>query len=114
MMGSVGGPDDVSILEIAESISNQETASFTASRPTKKSPKLLRDHMHAPSKRLQIKSLSCRSDVFGRSSDQRDWKRYSRHQKPNGTKEQQFKYVRDVIMTKVKRYLRPPDENDKW
>jgi hypothetical protein len=29
-------------------------------------------------------------------------------------KEQQFKYVRDVIMTKVKRYLRPPDENDKW
>jgi hypothetical protein len=29
-------------------------------------------------------------------------------------KEQQFKYVRDVIMTKVKRYLRPPDENNKW
>ena len=29
-------------------------------------------------------------------------------------REQRIKYVRDVIMTKVKRYLRPPDGNDKW
>ena len=29
-------------------------------------------------------------------------------------KEQRVTYVRDVIMTKVKRYLRPPNENDKW
>ena len=28
--------------------------------------------------------------------------------------EQRIKYMRDVIMTKVKRYLRPPEGNDKW
>jgi hypothetical protein len=30
------------------------------------------------------------------------------------TKEAQSEYVSGVIMAKVKRYLRPPDDNDKW
>ncbi|MCE8425223.1 MAG: DUF4157 domain-containing protein [Candidatus Methanoperedens sp.] len=111
--GSVGGSDDVSLLKILESISNQETATYYGERATKEiadAPEKSHARMAKDYKSnhyyleavvlagLVIKEIG--TDILAIKS--------------LPAKEQRINYMRDQIMTKVKRYLRPPDENDKW
>ncbi len=111
--GSVGGSDDTSILKILESISSQETAPFYEQQAAKEigdSPqqshaKMAKDYKSNPHHEeavvlaaLVIKDLG--ADIKAMSA--------------LATKEERIKYVRDVVMTKVKRLLRPPDKQDKW
>jgi hypothetical protein len=111
--GSVGGSDDVSILKILESISSQEMGPYYGERankeiaeaPAKSHARMAKDYKSSPYyleavvlASLVIKEIG--TDILAI--------------KALTAKEQQIKYVRDVIMTKVKRYLRPPHENDKW
>lgn len=111
--GSVGKSDDVSLLKILESISSQETAPYYGERadkeiaeaPAKSHARMAKDYKANPYHLeavvlagLVVKEIG--TDILAI--------------KALTANEQRIKYVRDVIMTKVKRYLRPPDGNDKW
>jgi uncharacterized protein DUF4157/heterokaryon incompatibility protein Het-C len=111
--GSVGGPDDVSILKILESISSSETAPYygaqanrdIAAAPQQSHPRMAKDYR---SNRYYMEAVVLATLVIQEIGPDivsiRDLT----------SKEQRMKYVRDVIMTKVKRYLRPPNPQDKW
>ena len=111
--GSVGGSDDVSLLKILESISSQETAPYYGERadkeiaeaPAKSHARMAKDYKSNPYYMeavvlagLVIKEIGAEILALQNLT----------------TKDQRIKYVREVIMAKVKRYLRPPDQNDKW
>ena len=111
--GSVGGSDDTSVLKILESISSRETAPFyeqqaakeIAGAPQQSHAKMAKDYKSSPYHEeavvlaaLVIKDLG--ADIKALSA--------------LATQEERINYVRDVIMTKVKRFLRPPDQQDKW
>ena len=111
--GSVGGPDEVSLLKIAESISSQETASFYGEQankeitkaPTRSHARMAKDYKSNPY-HLEAKVLAglVIKDI---GMDIMALKNLT-------AKEQRISYVRDALMTKVKRYLSPPEANDKW
>src|SRR5579884_942389 len=111
--GSVGGSDDVSLLKILESISSQETAPYYGERankeiaeaPAKSHARMAKDYKSNPHYMeavvlagLVIKEIGAEILALQQLT----------------AKEERIKYVRDVIMTKVRRYLRPPDQNDPW
>lgn len=108
-----GGSGDTSVLRILESVSSEETAPFygrEAGKETAKSPpqahaRLAKDYKSNPYymqavvlAALVIKDIGAEISVLRGLT----------------TKEERVKQVREVIMAKVKRYLRPPDESDKW
>ena len=111
--GSVDGPDDVSLLKILESTSSLETAPFFGGRanqhiaqaPDQSHPRMAKDYKSNPYYMeanvlagLVIKEMGMEILAL----------------KALETKEKRVQYVREVIMPKVKRYLRPPSESDKW
>lgn len=108
-----GGSGDTSVLRILESVSSEETASFygqQAEKETAKSPpqahaRMAKDYKSNPYymqavvlAALVIKEIGAEISLLRGLT----------------TKEERVKQVRDVIMAKVKRFLRPPDESDKW
>jgi hypothetical protein len=111
--GSVGKSDDVSLLKILESVSSQETAPLYGAQATKgiaeappgSHPRMAKDYKSIVYQMeamvlagLVIKELG--TNILALQGMK--------------TKEAQSEYVSGVIMAKVKRYLRPPDDNDKW
>jgi Heterokaryon incompatibility protein Het-C len=111
--GSVGSSDNVSLLKILETISSLETAPYYGERanqeiagsPAKSHARMAKDYKSNPYSMeamvlagLVIKELGM--EILALQA--------------LPTKEERNKYVRDVIMAKVKRYLRPPSESDKW
>jgi hypothetical protein len=111
--GSVEGNDDTSILKILESISGQETAPLygqqgnkaIADAPLTSHPRMAKDYKsntyHTEAMvlaALVIQDLGADLNAI----------------KALTVKEERIKHVREVIMTKVKRFLRPPDKQDKW
>ncbi|MCG3111605.1 MAG: DUF4157 domain-containing protein [Candidatus Manganitrophus sp. SB1] len=108
-----GGSGDTSVLRILESVSSEETAPFygqQAAQETAKSPphahaRLAKDYKSNPyymqavvMAALVIKDIGAEISVLRGMT----------------TKDERVKQVREVIMAKVRRYLRPPDEGDKW
>jgi len=108
-----GGSGDTSVLRILESVSSEETAPFygqQAEEETAKSPphahaRMAKDYKSNPyymqavvMAALVIKEIGSEISLLRGLT----------------TKEERVKQVRDVIMAKVKRYLRPPDEGDRW
>lgn len=108
-----GGSGDTSVLRILESVSSEETAPFygqEAEKETAKSPphahaRMAKDYKSNPYymqavvlAALVIKEIGAEISLLRGMT----------------TKDERVKQVRDVIMAKVKRFLRPPDEGDKW
>ncbi|WDT74075.1 MAG: DUF4157 domain-containing protein [Candidatus Manganitrophus sp.] len=108
-----GGSGDTSVLRILESVSSEETAPFygqQAAQETAKSPphahaRLAKDYKSNPyymqavvMAALVIKDIGAEISLLQGMT----------------TKDARVKQVREVIMAKVKRYLRPPDESDPW
>ncbi|MCG3116936.1 MAG: DUF4157 domain-containing protein [Candidatus Manganitrophus sp. SA1] len=108
-----GGSGDTSVLRILESVSSEETSPFygqQAAQETAKSPphahaRLAKDYKSNPyymqavvMAALVIKDIGAEISVLRGMT----------------TKDARVKQVREVIMAKVKRYLRPPEESDKW
>lgn len=113
LTGSVGGTDDTSVVKILESISNEETKPYytnIASQSIAKDPplshaKIAKDYASNPYQLkamvlagLVIKNLAAELKVI----------------KNLGSKKEKLAYLNKNILTKIKRYLRPPDPNDKW
>jgi len=111
--GSVGSSDDVSLLKIGESISSQETAPLygeQATREIAQAPpgshsRMAKDYKSNPYRLeaivlagLVVKDIG--TDIL--------------HLKLLPTQEERSRYVRDVIVEKLRRYFRPPDDRDKW
>lgn len=107
------GSGDTSVLRILESVSSEETAPFygqQAEKETAKSPpqahaRMAKDYKANPYyvqavvlAALVIREIGAEISIIGGLT----------------TKDERMKQVRDVIMAKVKRFLRPPDESDKW
>jgi hypothetical protein len=108
-----GGSGDTAVLRILESISSQETAPFygqQAAKETAKSPpqshgRISKDYKSNP---YYMETVVLTALVIQElASDIRAIRDMT------GI-EERVKYVHDVIMARVKRYLRPPSENDKW
>jgi hypothetical protein len=108
-----GGSGDTSVLRILESVSSEETAPFygqQAEKETAKSPpqahaRMAKDYKSNPYymqavvlAALVIKEIGAEISLLRGLT----------------TKEERVKHVREGIMAKVKRYLRPPEESDKW
>lgn len=108
-----GGSGDTSVLRILESVSSEETAPFygqQAAQETAKSPphahaRLAKDYKSNPyymqavvMAALVIKDIGAEISLLRGMT----------------TKDARVKQVREVIMAKVKRFLRPPEESDKW
>ncbi len=108
-----GGSGDTSVLRILESVSSEETAPFygqQAGKETAKSPphahaRMAKDYKSNPYylqavvlAALVIKDIGAEISILRGLT----------------TKDERVKQVREVIMAKVKRYLRPPDEGDRW
>jgi hypothetical protein len=111
--GSVPAGDNVSLMKILETISSQETAPYYRDRANqeiagsedKSHPKMAKDYKSnfyyleaVVLAGLVIKELG--ADILAL--------------KALPTKKAQVEHVRNVIMAKVKRFLRPPTDGDKW
>ena len=111
--GSVGGTDQVSVLKILESISSLETAAFygqqaekdAAAAPPKSHARMAKDYKSRPYYMEAVVLAALVMKEIG--TDIVALKNLT-------SKEQQIKYLREVIMAKVKRFLRPPTAQDKW
>jgi hypothetical protein len=111
--GSVGGSDDVSLLKILESVSSLETAPYygeqgnegIANAPAKSHPRMAKDYR---SNRYYMEAIVLAGLVM------KDLGRDIVVIRDLPAKQQRIKYVRDEIMTKIKKYLRRPDAQDKW
>lgn len=108
-----GGSGDTSVLRILESVSSEETAPIygqQAAQETAKSPpqahaRMAKDYKSNPYymqavvlAALVIKDIGAEISLLRGMS----------------TKDERVKQVREVIMAKVRRFLRPPDKSDKW
>ena len=110
-----GGPGsgDTAILRILESISSQETAPFygqQAEKETAKSPqtshaRMAKDYKSNPYYNQAVVLAALVIKEIG--AEIKALKGFK-------TREERIKYIHDVIMSKVKRFLRPPDMKDKW
>lgn len=108
-----GGSGDTSVLRILESVSGEETAPFykeQAEKETAQSP----PHAHARMAKDYKANPYYMEAVVMAALVIQELGSEIKALRGLATKEEQVKQVRDVIMAKVKRYLRPPDENDKW
>ena len=108
-----GGSGDTAKLRIAESISSQETAPFygeqaageTAKSPPQSHGRVSKDYKSNPyyMEALVLTSLVIQ-ELGADIKAIRDL---------TGT-EERVRHVHDVIMTRLRRYLRPPSDSDKW
>jgi len=108
-----GGSGDTAILRILESVSSQETAPFygeQAGKETAKSPPQSHGRI---AKDYRSNIYHTEAVVLAALVIQEIASDIKAIRDLTGT-EERVKYVRDVIMVRLKRYLRPPSEKDKW
>jgi len=111
--GSVGGTDDVSLLKILESISSQETAPIygehadqdIAAAPSQSHARMAKDYKSRPYHMEAVVLAALVIQELGHDIVEL---------KTMQEKEQRIRYVHEVIMTRMKRYLRPPSLQDRW
>jgi hypothetical protein len=111
--GSVGGSDDVSLYKILESVSSEETAPYYGGKatkgiedaPAKSHAKMAKDYKsnRYHTEAIVLAGLVIKEIASGVIA-----------MKAMSSKEERMKYVREHIMATVKRYLRPPNPQDKW
>ncbi|WP_263354542.1 eCIS core domain-containing protein [Acidicapsa acidisoli] len=111
--GSVPPGDNVSLLKIIASISNEQTAGVPdaaaneeiAKADPKSHPAMAKDYK---SNKYQMEAIVLATMVTRHVAEQ------VLAMKALQTPAEQEKFVREVIMPELRRYLRPPKGNDKW
>jgi Heterokaryon incompatibility protein Het-C len=111
--GSVDGPDSVSILKVLESISNEETAPLYHQQSA-------REIAQAPPTSHARMAKDYRSNAYHWEAMVlaglviRQVAGYIKDLAGQPSREERTRYVEDVIMATVARYLRPPAPDDRW
>jgi hypothetical protein len=111
--GSVPAGDNVSLLKIIASISNEQTAGVTddaanneiAKADSKSHPAMAKDYK---SNKYQMEAIVLAAMVTQHIAEQ------VLAMKAMQTPVERETFVRQVIMPELRRYLRPPEKNDKW
>ncbi|MCY7272247.1 MAG: DUF4157 domain-containing protein [Phormidesmis sp. CAN_BIN44] len=108
-----GGSGDTALFRILESVSNEEAAPFyggkaeqeTAKSPPQSHARMAKDYKSNPYYTQAVVLAALVIKEIGT---------YIKVISTIRSKEERINYVREVIMGRVKRYLHPPNQQDKW